>query len=168
MGVINYFTGWRVTEYEPFFIDHLLRPDKRPGKVHFHRGLFEQERGVGRMVCTAFIINIFTWQKTHLGQQPVRRSLPQFPQPRRQVHGRAFVNNGGEIISCSTPEEQVIIVSARKWWSQAVGANLKMTGLRLVKNKHTVKKNASVWQTKAYPGSGTTVMDTSIRKRTQH
>lgn len=43
MGVINYFTGWRVTEYEPFFIDQSLRPDEQPGKVRFHRTLLELE-----------------------------------------------------------------------------------------------------------------------------
>lgn len=60
--VINYFTGWRVTEYEPFFIDQSLRPDEQPGKVHFHRTLFEQERGVaveGR-VCLTFIADVST------------------------------------------------------------------------------------------------------------
>lgn len=86
-GVINYFTGWRVTEYEPFFIDQSLRPDKQPGKVHFHRTLFEQERGV---VLVLDSLPVIYYRHLHLTKntpaaatcQPIASSVSATPDDR--------------------------------------------------------------------------------------
>lgn len=162
MGVINYFTGWRVTEYEPFFIDQSLRPDEQPGKVRFHRTLLELEPvGWGVGIGAWHFLQTFPPDKNHSRHSRSNSNLSadhflNARYPRRPVvytEGPLWIMGGGrqKIISCSTPGEQVIIVSARKWWSQAVRANLKMTGLRFDRNKQPVR-GAPMFRRQSLPG----------------
>lgn len=105
------------------FSPHSVRARARGGEDSLH-GIFNKHRHLTKNTPEAA-----TRQQTTSSN-----SSPDV----RYTEGPLWIMGVG-VISCSTPEEQVIIGSARKWWSQAVGANLKMTGLRLVKNKPTVR-----------------------------